>query len=163
MRSDLTDIVAFSNLQGTTFWNDGRGRHALIQFLDLNLAYDNLGVPVGGEANIVFDVTIGDVPDGLFLRTSGDELLIAGSVTEPGPFELSLSVRDAGGTMSDEIVVSLSASVEWTVEVVDLLRQFLGSDGEPLTPGELQYLDELGNRNGTYDVGDLRRWLGTPR
>ena len=101
--------------------------------------------------------------DGLFLRTSGDELLVAGSVTEPGPFELTLSVRDAVGSTSDEIVVSLSASVEWTVEVVDLLRQFLGFDGEPLTPGELLYLDELGNRNGTYDVGDLRRWLSSPR
>jgi hypothetical protein len=33
------------------------------------------------------------------------------------------------------------------------------SDDEPLTPGELDYLDSVGNQNGSYDVGDLRKWL----
>jgi hypothetical protein len=40
-----------------------------------------------------------------------------------------------------------------------LLQPFLVSGAEPLTPGEVDYLDELGNGIGGYDVGDLRKWL----
>jgi hypothetical protein len=45
------------------------------------------------------------------------------------------------------------------VELGSLVQSFLQSGAEPLTPGELDYLDEVGNANGRYDVGDLRKWL----
>ena len=70
-----------------------------------------------------------------------------------------LSVEDALGNRSDEIVVALSAPIEWTVEVVNLLQRLLQSDSAPLTSGELDYLDSVGNQSGAYDVGDLRKWL----
>lgn len=101
----------------------------------------------------------GTVPTGISLDTGGDELFVVGSVTEEGPYDLVLSVRDALGHISDEITVALSAPIEWTVEVVNLLQRFLQTDVDPLTPGELTYLDDIGNQNGTYDVGDLRKWL----
>jgi hypothetical protein len=102
---------------------------------------------------------MGSAPQGLALAAQDDELVVTGSMTGPGPVELFLWVRDAAGRTSEPVVVSLSAPVAWTVQLHSLLRPFLEDPGEPLTPPELLYLDERGNRNGSYDVGDLRKWL----
>jgi hypothetical protein len=40
-----------------------------------------------------------------------------------------------------------------------LTQTFLESVGAGLTPREVEYLDSHGNRNGQYDVGDLRAYL----
>jgi hypothetical protein len=37
-----------------------------------------------------------------------------------------------------------------------LARPFLGDPGESLTEAQRAELDVLGNRNGIYDIGDLR-------
>ena len=101
----------------------------------------------------------GTLPDGVFLSSAGDELFVAGSVVGEGPYDLVVSVQDASGNLSDDIAVTLLAPIAWTVELVNLLQRFLQSDGAPLTPGEFDYLDSVGNQNGMYDVGDLRKWL----
>jgi M6 family metalloprotease-like protein len=101
----------------------------------------------------------GTVPDGVVLSSAGDELLLVGSLLEEGPYELSVSVLDALGNSSDAVTVSISAPEDWMVSPARLLQRFLHTDQEPLDPGELQYLDTVGNANGRYDVGDLRRWL----
>jgi len=81
-------------------------------------------------------------------------------MTEPGPVELFLWVRDAVGESSEPVAVSLSAPVEWSVSLSELLRPFLFQDlGESPSAQELLYVDDKGNRNGAYDVGDLRKWL----
>ena len=85
--------------------------------------------------------------------------MLVGSVHSEGPHQFVVAVRDALGSLSDQVSVAVAAPTEWVVEVVDLLQRFLLSDGASLTPGELRYLDERGNGNGTYDVGDLRKWL----
>ena len=41
--------------------------------------------------------------------------------------------------------------------------RFLSPESHPLTDGEARHLDELGNGNGRYDVGDLRSWLNANR
>jgi M6 family metalloprotease-like protein len=103
-------------------------------------------------------VAEGAMPDGLSVRTEGDELVVMGSVLEPGPFELALRVVDARGSRSPELFVPLSAG-DWLVSEGQLLQPLLESDSDPLTPAERTYLDFVGNRNGRYDVGDLRAWL----
>ena len=35
----------------------------------------------------------------------------------------------------------------------------LESDAEPLTAADRDVLDEAGNANGRFDVGDVRAWL----
>ena len=40
-----------------------------------------------------------------------------------------------------------------------LLQSFLVTDADWLRQQELEFLDDLGNRNGRYDVGDLRAYL----
>jgi len=103
---------------------------------------------------------VGDLPEGFSLEAAGDELFLVGSVRDEGPFNYTFAVRDVLGNVSNEIAVALVASEEWTVEVENLLQKFLQSGEEPLTPGELSYLDDVGNANGVYDIGDLRKWLG---
>lgn len=102
---------------------------------------------------------VGDLPNGFSLEALGDELLLVGSVTDPGPYALTYAVRDGSGNESQAITVELSAPIAWTVEVADLIDVLLESDPSILTPGELTHLDEVGNTNGDYDVGDLRKWL----
>ncbi len=102
---------------------------------------------------------MGSVPTGLELSASGDELVVTGSMADVGPVELFVWVRDAAGVASEPVVISLSAPVEWSVPLDELLRPFLEDPGEQLSPEELRYLDDRGNRNASYDVGDLRRWL----
>ena len=102
---------------------------------------------------------MGSVPEGLAVAAEGDELVVTGSLTDPGPIDLFLWVHDATGGTSEPIVVSLSAPVQWSVVLAELLRPFLEDVGESLTAEELLYLDARGNGNGTYDVGDLRSWL----
>ena len=106
---------------------------------------------------------LGSVPAGLDVSASGDDLVVAGSMTGPGPVELFLWVRDAAGATSDPVVVSLSAPVEWAVPLAELLRPFLRGEGASLSEEELLYLDDRGNQNGSYDVGDLRKWLREER
>ena len=102
---------------------------------------------------------VGELPEGFSLQPVGDELFLVGSLRDVGPYQYSFAVRDVNGATSNEVTIEVSAPTEWAVEVASLLQQFLASDAEALTPGELDYLDEVGNDNGRYDVGDLRRWL----
>jgi M6 family metalloprotease-like protein len=98
------------------------------------------------------------VPDGVAARVEDDEVVVEGAVTTPGPFELALRITDARMATSARLFVPLTAG-EWLVGEDRLLQSFLRSDVQPLTPGELTYLDYVGNGNGIYDVGDLRAWL----
>jgi M6 family metalloprotease-like protein len=98
------------------------------------------------------------LPEGITAAADGDEIVLAGSVTDPGPFALALSVTDDQGFQSAQATLALTAG-PWTVEQDRLLQAFLRSTADPLSAGEQAYLDSLGNANGRWDVGDLRSWL----
>ncbi len=102
---------------------------------------------------------VGDLPSGFSLEAVGDELVLRGSLTEVGPFEYSFRVRDSAGSESEPVVVQVSAPIEWDVDQLALLDMILDDDSDALTPGDLAHLDAIGNDNGRYDVGDLRKWL----
>jgi hypothetical protein len=104
---------------------------------------------------------VGTLPDGASLTVVGDELRLVGSVRDPGPYVYEFAVRDSFGSESDPVHVTLTAPIEWAVDIADLLRGFLETEGGPLSPGEIEYLDDSGNANGIYDVGDFRKWLRT--
>ena len=103
-------------------------------------------------------IASGDLPPGVTVAAEGDELVVAGLVTSPGPFSLALRVTDSRGTPSESLFVTLAAQ-EWLVGEDRLLQPFLRSSAQPLTSVESAYLDQAGNGNGRYDVGDLRAWL----
>lgn len=102
---------------------------------------------------------VGTLPDGFSLEAEGDDLFLVGAVREDGPFSYQFSVRDMVGNVSNEVTMELSAPFEWAVTLQSLLQGFLRSPDRPLTQGEQEYLDDVGNANGRYDVGDLRKWL----
>lgn len=102
---------------------------------------------------------VGDFPSGFTLETAGDQLFLVGSLAEEGPFDFTFAVEDSGGNVSDAVTMTVLGSTPWTPTDASLMRLFLQSEGEALTPGELLHMDEAGNDNGQYDVGDLRAWF----
>lgn len=104
---------------------------------------------------------MGAVPAGLDFAADGDGLIVTGSLMGADPVELFLWVHDARGEISEPVAVSRSAPRAWSAAPDELLRPFLDDPGETLAPEELLYLDDRGNQNGGYDVGDLRKWLRT--
>lgn len=98
------------------------------------------------------------LPAGVSAAAQEDDLVLTGSLDADGPFELALQVIDDRGQASPQLLVPMSIG-EWLVGEDRLVQMFLGSEAEPLDGAERSYLDFVGNRNGRYDVGDLRAWL----
>jgi M6 family metalloprotease-like protein len=109
----------------------------------------------GGTIPYVVDATL---PHGVAATAEGDEVVLRGSVSSPGPFQLALRIRDDRGLDSNQLLVPMTAGA-WAVGEDRLLQSFLKSSVEPLSAAETSYLDAVGNGNGRYDVGDLRAWL----
>jgi M6 family metalloprotease-like protein len=61
---------------------------------------------------------------------------------------------DVSGGVAHVLVSTLPA-----VATAPLLAPLLGTPGAPLTADERAALDQFGNRNGTYDMGDLRSYM----
>ncbi len=93
---------------------------------------------------------------------SGSDAAIAVSVDASG---LSAGTHTAVITVAGNADDSpQTADVEFVVRArpdlaaQDVADQLMGV-GTPLSPAELEYLDEVGNGNGSFDVGDFRAWL----
>lgn len=100
---------------------------------------------------------VSGAPEGVGATAIEDRLMIHGTPWDVGPFELRVHVGDArGGAVEALVPVSVR---EFFVTHARLLQPFLGTDEEPLLPGERSLLDALGNANGVLDVGDVRAWL----
>ena len=104
-------------------------------------------------------ICVGDLPSGFTLETAGDEVVLVGSLVDEGPFDFTFAVEDSEGRVSNEVTMTVLGSTPWAPTDASLMRLFLQSVGEALTPGELSYMDGAGNDNGQYDVGDLRAWF----
>jgi M6 family metalloprotease-like protein len=100
---------------------------------------------------------LGYLPPGVTAQAVGDELMLGGSAS--GPLEVVLSVRDALGNASEPMVATGAEADTWVVGSSDLLASLLHYEGPAPDAARLGYLDAVGNQNGQYDVGDLRRWL----
>ena len=99
------------------------------------------------------------LPAGTEVYALHDQLIVAGSVASADTLVVLARVRDAAGRESAAQTIAIAGGTPWTVTEARLLQPFLRSGAEPLSAPELEYLDTLGNGNGRYDVGDLRRWL----
>jgi M6 family metalloprotease-like protein len=98
-----------------------------------------------GEAGDAWAVT---GPGRLSNSTNPSTRLHSGAESPVTVYEISVQEGEAHITLS-------SQAVWWP----SLLQSFLGTTAPPLTPQEREYLDAQGNRNGQYDVGDLRAYL----
>ena len=104
---------------------------------------------------------IGTLPQGFSFQNIGDELFVIGSLREVGEKAYSIAVRDRLGNTSPNVTMTVNATDDWVIASPDLIEGFLNPDNDPLTAGERDYLDEVGNNNDRFDVGDLRKWLRT--
>lgn len=102
---------------------------------------------------------VGTLPDGFSLQNVGDELFLVGSLREVGENSYSFAVQDRLGSTSEAVSVTVNATVEWVVTATDMIESFLDPSDDALTEGDRDYLDEIGNDNGRFDVGDLRKWI----
>ena len=102
---------------------------------------------------------VGTLPEGYSFFAAGDALAVIGSARAAMPLQFTFGVRDSDGNVSPDVTITVDPSIEWTVAVENLLQEFLESGEEAISPGEKEYLDDLGNANGRYDVGDLRAWM----
>lgn len=102
---------------------------------------------------------VGLLPEGFSFRNVGDDLFLIGSLREAGERSYSFAVRDRFGNTSPNVTVTVNATGEWEPDPNDLIESFLTTGVDPLSDGERSYLDDVGNQNGRFDVGDLRSWL----
>jgi M6 family metalloprotease-like protein len=100
----------------------------------------------------------GTIPRGLSGSVDGDRFVLTGTPLESGSFPLPLQLLDVRGTrVTQDVVLRIEAPAAFALE--RLLQPFTRSSATPLTAQEQIYLDQAGNRNGRYDVGDLRKYL----
>lgn len=110
-------------------------------------------VPENGTAPYVWKILQGTLPTGLTFSEVGR---IAGAAMETGTFPLTVEVSDFLG-LKAQGAFTLQVD-EARIPAAALASRFL-QVGPALTPPQLQYLDQKGNGNGVYDLGDFRAWV----
>ncbi len=81
---------------------------------------------------------------------------MTGTPLDPGPFHVSLRIRDAVG---HEVVERMSTTVIDPGIGETALAAAAGGVADAIAPDEAIYLDHAGNRNGRLDVADVRALL----
>jgi len=102
---------------------------------------------------------VGTLPQAFSFENIGDQLFLIGSLQEAGENSYSMAVRDRFGNSSPRVTLTVNATGDWVITSTDLIEGFLDPENDPLTDGERDYLDQIGNNNDRFDVGDLRKWL----
>ena len=111
----------------------------------------------GGALPYRASLISGALPDGLEMSVVADRVVVTGTPTEKGDRALELQVSDAlGSTGAASAVLSVG---DFFVPIDRLAEPFVGGERTPLADLERDHLDEIGNGNGTYDIGDLRAHL----
>jgi M6 family metalloprotease-like protein/uncharacterized repeat protein (TIGR02543 family) len=95
---------------------------------------------------------VGAAPPTLALSASG---MLTGTPSQLGTFSFQAMVTSGALTQTHTFTVTTTAPALTTAAVVAKLLTGSG----PLTPGEVTYLDLIGNQNGQFDVGDFLAWV----
>ena len=95
---------------------------------------------------------VGALPSGLTLAVNGR---ITGIPAETGTFTFSVRVTSGAQQQVQQFSVTVAAPTLATAAVVTRLLTGAGA----LSVDELKYLDLLGNKNNTFDVGDFLAWV----
>ena len=114
---------------------------------EIVLGVENANLPVR------WTLLDGSLPAGLELDPEGT---IEGVPLVEGSFPVTLGVRDAIGI---EARISMTLEVTAPTIPVETMLGLFFQTGNFLSVGERAYLDWVGNRNGSYDVGDFRAYL----
>ena len=110
----------------------------------------------GGRGTYTWSLAAGALPAGLTLGGNGT---IAGVPEETGEFSFTARVVSGSQSLAFPLTVSVSVPQLTTASVLSGLVG-VGAGG-PLSTDERRYLDLLGNRNGSFDVGDFLAFVRT--
>ena len=94
----------------------------------------------------------GAAPPGLTVSPTG---VLSGAPTDTGTFTFRVSVTDGTQTARRTLTLHVVEPTLTMQQVLDL--GFLGP--APAGDDRRRYLDLQGNANGTFDIGDVARWL----
>ena len=94
----------------------------------------------------------GAAPPGLTVSPTG---VLSGAPTDTGKFTFRVSVTDGTQTARRTLTLHVVEPTLTMQQVLDL--GFLGP--APAGDDRRRYLDLQGNANGTFDIGDVARWL----
>lgn len=97
------------------------------------------------------------MPVGMSADLDGEELVLSGAPLGTGEFVSQVGIRDGIGRLGTSALRFVVAALAVATE--RLLAPFLETGEPPLTPDQIEILDNDGNGNGRYDVGDLRAQL----
>jgi M6 family metalloprotease-like protein len=106
-----------------------------------------------GTSPFTWMVVLGTLPSGITLQTGG---LLTGRTATVGSFGVTVEVTDALG-LTARALVTLDVTAP-SFSIAQLSDSFLLGD-QPLDSIQAAFLDQQGNGNGTYDLGDFREWV----
>lgn len=118
----------------------------------MGTAYSDTLKANGGTGTSTWALSGGALPAGLLLDASTG--MVSGIPAGAGTFRYTLTATSASFTASRTFVTQVTKPVLQAEAVLD---QLLGVGS--LTPDQIRFLDLLGNRNGSLDIGDVRAWL----
>src|SRR6266849_662522 len=110
-----------------------------------------LGVSCG-TGSVGWVVDSGATPPGLTLTSAG---LLSGAPTDTGSYTFRTTVTSGASTARRAFTLRVSEPVLTLPQVLALAFQGPGAT----TDDPRRYLDVQGNANGTFDLGDVLRWL----
>jgi M6 family metalloprotease-like protein len=116
-------------------------------------AYNTVLSAACGGGNYTWSITSGTVPAGLTFSQGG---VLSGWPTDTGTYTFQVSVTDGTQTTGRGMTLHVLEPSLTLQQVLNLEFQGPG----PLIDDQQRYLDLQGNRNDTFDIGDLLRWLG---
>jgi hypothetical protein len=108
----------------------------------------------GGRGTYTWSLVAGGLPAGLTLAVNGT---VGGVAEVTGPFSATAHVVSGSQSLDVPLALSVAAPQLTTASVLSVL---LGT-GRTLEADQRRYLDLLGNRNGTFDVGDFLAFVQT--
>ncbi|HEY7684621.1 MAG TPA: putative Ig domain-containing protein, partial [Gemmatimonadales bacterium] len=114
--------------------------------------YADTLLTTGGTGTNTWQVVSGALPTGLTLAANGR---ITGIPSQTGSFTFTVRVTSGAQQQQQQFGLVITAPTLATAAVVTRLLTGAGA----LSVDDLKYLDLLGNKNNTFDVGDFLAWV----
>ena len=114
-------------------------------------------LPASGGAE-PYAFTVQGLPAGVAWSAGRDRVLLSGSPSVAGSFAVNVDIRDARGVFVAQQAVTLTVAAAPVISSSRILAA-LSDGGVSLSEDERTYLDQQGNRNGRFDIGDARAFL----
>ncbi len=109
-------------------------------------------VATGGTGTFTWTLNGGTLPQGLTLSAGG---LLAGTPGASGDYAFTVAATSGSLNGTRDVTLSITQPSLVSTEVVKLIV----TGGSTLAATDLAYLDLLGNKNGSFDLGDFLAWV----